>query len=254
MNIGIYQGRLSNSKILQKFPPNWRGEFLNARQLGYHHIELFLEGKINLKNPFWLKKKMLIKEIKKMKNKKTLICDNYLIFNSLTKSKSINYIFKVIYQASKFPRSKLIIPLNKNLLKREELLINKLILILSFAKKNNVEISFECDFDSRKIIALSKKIKNGFKITFDTGNIFLIEKNIVKSFKKLNSIINHIHLKDRNKLKKNVILGTGLINFKSFFKLINDLNYRSDITLETNRGDDALLTGFANLNFLKKVS
>ncbi len=254
MNIGIYQGRLSNSKILQKFPPNWREEFLNARQLGYHHIELFLEGKINLKNPFWLKKKMLIKEIKKMKNKKTLICDNYLIFNSLTKSKSINYIFKVIYQASKFPRSKLIIPLNKNLLKREELLINKLILILSFAKKNNVEISFECDFDSRKIIALSKKIKNGFKITFDTGNIFLIEKNIVKSFKKLNSIINHIHLKDRNKLKKNVILGTGLINFKSFFKLINDLNYRSDITLETNRGDDALLTGFANLNFLKKVS
>ena len=254
MNIGIYQGRLSNSKILQKFPPNWRGEFLNARQLGYHHIELFLEGKINLKNPFWLKKKMLIKEIKKMKNKKTLICDNYLIFNSLTKSKSINYIFKVIYQASKFPRSKLIIPLNKNLLKREEFLINKLILILSFAKKNNVEISFECDFDSEKIIALSKKVKSGFKITFDTGNIFLIEKNIVKSFKKLNSIINHIHLKDRNKLKKNVILGTGLINFKSFFKLINDLNYRSDITLETNRGDDALLTGFANLNFLKKVS
>ena len=254
MNIGIYQGRLSNSKILQKFPPNWRGEFLNARQLGYHHIELFLEGKINLKNPFWLKKKMLIKEIKKMKNKKTLICDNYLIFNSLTKSKSINYIFKVIYQASKFPRSKLIIPLNKNLLKREELLINKLISILSFAKKNNVEISFECDFDSRKIIALSKKIKNGFKITFDTGNIFLIEKNIVKSFKKLNSIINHIHLKDRNKLKKNVILGTGLINFKSFFKLINDLNYRSDITLETTRGDDALLTAFANLNFLKKIS
>ena len=254
MNIGIYQGRLSNSKILQKFPPNWREEFLNARQLGYHHIELFLEGKINLKNPFWLKKKMLIKEIKKMKNKKTLICDNYLIFNSLTKSKSINYIFKVIYQASKFPRSKLIIPLNKNLLKREELLINKLILILSFAKKNNVEISFECDFDSEKIIALSKKVKSGFKITFDTGNIFLIEKNIVKSFKKLNSIINHIHLKDRNKLKKNVILGTGLINFKSFFKLINDLNYRSDITLETNRGDDALLTAFANLNFLKKVS
>ena len=82
----------------------------------------------------------------------------------------------------------------------------------------------------------------------------MIEKNIVKSFKKLNSIINHIHLKDRNKLRKNVILGTGLINFKSFFKLINDLNYKSDITLETNRGDDALLTAFANLNFLKKIS
>ncbi len=254
MNIGIYQGRLSNSKLLQKFPSNWRGEFLNARQLGYHHIELFLEGKINPKNPFWLEKKTLIKEIKKMKNKKTLICDNYLIFNSLTKSKSIHYILKVIHQASKFPKSKLILPLNKDLLKRQELLINRLILILSFAKKNNVEISFECDFDTKKIIALSKKIKNGFKITFDTGNVFLIEKNIIRSFRELNPIINHIHLKDRNKLKKNVILGTGLINFKSFFRLINVLNYKSDITLETNRGDDALLTGFANLNFLKKIS
>lgn len=254
MNIGIYQGRLSNSKLLQKFPLNWRGEFLNARQLGYHHIELFLERKINLKNPFWFKKKLLIKEIKKMKNKKTLICDNFLIFNSLIKSRSMSYISKVIHQASKYPKSKLIIPLNKNLLKKEELLINKLIFILSFAKKKNVEISFECDFDSKKITTLSKKIKNGFKITFDTGNVFLIEKNIIKSFRKLNSIINHIHLKDRNKFKNNVILGTGLINFKSFFRLINVLNYKSDITLETNRGDDALLTAFANLNFLKKIS
>tara|TARA_B100000989_G_scaffold283029_1_gene248593 strand:+ start:465 stop:1229 length:765 start_codon:yes stop_codon:yes gene_type:complete len=254
LNIGIYQGRLSNSKLLQKFPLNWRGEFLNARQLGYHHIEIFLERKINLKNPFWFKKNSLIKEIKKMKNKKTLICDNFLIFNSLTKSRSMSYISKVIYQASKYPKSKLIIPLNKDLLKREELLINKLIFILSFAKKNNVEISFECNFDTNKIITLSKKIKNGFKITFDTGNVFLIEKNIIKSFRKLNSIINHIHLKDRNKFKKNVTLGTGLINFKSFFRLINVLNYKSDITLETNRGDDALLTAFANLNFLKKIS
>ena len=254
MNIGIYQGRLSNSKILQKFPSNWRGEFLNARQLGYHHIELFLEGKINHKNPFWLKKKLLIKEIKKMKNKKTLICDNYLIFNSLTNSKSMRYILKVIYQASKFPKSKLIIPLNKDLLKREKILIDKIILILSFAKKNNVEISFECDFVAEKIIDLSNKIKNGFKITFDTGNVFLIEKNIIRSFRKLNSIINHIHVKDRNKLDENVILGSGLINFKSFFKLINLLNYKSDITLETNRGDDALLTAFANLNFLKKIN
>jgi len=253
LNIGIYQGRLANSRILQKFPKDWAKEFKLAKLLGYHHVELFLEKKINLKNPFWSNKKNLINKISQLKNNKAIICDNYLIYNSILKNKNTEYIKKVIIHASKFPKSKLIIPLYQGLLKKEDILIKKIKNVLKFAKIKKVEISFECDFNSKKVIYLSKKIKNNFKVTFDTGNIFLIEKNLNTSFKMLKPLINHIHIKDRNKYKMNVVLGTGLINFKSFFRLLKKLKYNGDITLETNRGDDAILTGYRNIVLVQKL-
>jgi sugar phosphate isomerase/epimerase len=221
--------------------------------LGYHHIELFLEKKINLKNPFWRNKKNIINKINQLKNNKVIICDNYLIYNSILKNKNIKYVKKLIIHASKFPKSKLIIPLYQGLLKKEDILIKKIINILKFAKNKKVEISFECDFNSKKVIYLSQKIKNNFKVTFDTGNVFLIEKNLNISFKMLKPLINHIHIKDRNKFKMNVVLGTGIINFKSFFRLLKKLKYNRDITLETNRGCDAISTGYRNLVLVEKL-
>ena len=188
-----------------------------------------------------------------MKNKRAIICDNYLIYNSLLKDKNINYIVEVIEHISKLPKPKLIIPLNKSLLKKKSILIANLNKVLKYAKKFKVEISFECEFDSQNIVNLSKKINRNFKITFDTGNVFLMEKNINNSFQKLRHLINHIHIKDRNKLKKNTVFGSGLINFKSFFKLIKKINYKNDLTLETNRGDNAIITGQLNLTLLKKL-
>jgi sugar phosphate isomerase/epimerase len=253
MNIGIYQGRLTNANILQKFPKDWVREFRLAKLLGYHHVELFLEKKINLQNPFWSDKKNIINKINQMKNNKAIICDNYSIYNSILRIKNIKYIKKVITHASKVRKSKLIIPLQDCLLKKEDIFVEKLVEILRFANNKKVEISFECDFNSNKIINLSKKIKNKFKITFDTGNIFLIEKNLNSSFKRLKHLVNHIHIKDRDKYKMNVVLGKGLINFKSFFRLIKDLKYKKDITLETSRGDDAILTGHHNLSLIKNL-
>lgn len=252
MRIGIYQGRLTNTKILQKFPKDWVKEFDHANLLGYDHIEFFLEKKINSKNPIWKKKEMIINKIKTLKNKRAIVCDNYSIYNSILEQKNVKYIEKTINHLSKLPKPKLIIPLNKDLFNEENLLIRNLKYISNFAKKKQVEISFECDFDSKKIIYLSKKIKN-FKVTFDTGNVFLLEKNINTSFKRLKYIINHIHVKDRNKLKMNVVLGTGLINFDSFFKLIKKYKYNRDVTLETNRGNDAIMTGHLNLVLIKKL-
>jgi sugar phosphate isomerase/epimerase len=253
MNIGIYQGRLTNANILQKFPKDWVREFGLAKLLGYDHVELFLEKKINLQNPFWSDKKNIINKINQMKNNKAIICDNYSIYNSILRIKNIKYIKKVITHASKFRKSKLIIPLQNCLLKKEDIFVEKLVEILRFANSKKVETSFECDFNSNKIIYFSKKIKNKFKITFDTGNIFLIEKNLNSSFKRLKHLVNHIHIKDRDKFKMNVVLGKGLINFKSFFRLIKDLKYKKDITLETSRGDDAVLTGHRNLSLIKNL-
>ena len=51
----------------------------------------------------------------------------------------------------------------------------------------------------------------------------------------------------------NTVFGSGLINFESFFKLIKKTKYKNDLTLETNRGNDAIRTGRLNLILIKKL-
>ena len=46
---------------------------------------------------------------------------------------------------------------------------------------------------------------NDIQITFDTGNFYLKNKNVFENLIKYYPHINHIHLKDRNKLGENVI-------------------------------------------------
>jgi len=63
--------------------------------------------------------------------------------------------------------------------------------------------------------------------------------------------INHIHLKDRNKLGENVIFGTGKINFINLIKFLKKKRYNKLITFETNRGKIALDTAINNLKIVK---
>ena len=85
------------------------------------------------------------------------------------------------------------------------------------------------------------------------GNVYLKNKNINLEFEKYNKFINHIHIKDRDKFNKNVVLGSGLINFQSFFNKIRKLDYNGEITLETHRGDNAISTAIENKNFIYRL-
>ena len=51
----------------------------------------------------------------------------------------------------------------------------------------------------------------------------------------------------------NTVFGLGLINFESFFKLIKKTKYKNDLTLETNRGKDAIRIGRNNLVLIKNL-
>lgn len=253
IRIGIYQGRLTDSKVLQKYPKNWIKEFKIAKKIGYDHIEIFLEEKKNMNNPFWKKNTKLINSLNKMNNKKLIICDNFIIRNSILKKKNFEYVKKIIDIASNYPNPKIILPLAKINIKKFKDIVTSIAKILKYGKLNKTQISFECNFNYKFIIKINKILDNKFKITFDTGNIYLINKDINFEFKKLKKFINHIHLKDRNAKGKNVQLGYGLINFKSFLKNLKNTNYKGDITLETHRGKKAIRTGYENLNFIKNL-
>jgi sugar phosphate isomerase/epimerase len=254
--IGIFQGRLSDSKLLQNYPKDWKREIFIAKYLSYSHIEFFLEDNKNNSNPFWLKKernKMKSLLNKNFKSKKFLLCDNYLIKNNLYSLKTSRYLKKILMNLKDFNQSKLILPLNNFYFNDIERLTSYLNKIFRY-KSSKIEISFEVDTHTKLIKNFFKllKIKN-CGITFDTGNIFVQKKSISKTFKSIKNVINHLHIKDRDIFGKNVELGTGLINFKKFFDILKKEKYINTITLETFRCENAILQASKNINFLKKI-
>ena len=260
MKFGITQGRLTNEKkeILQKFPSKWEAEFDFLRLTKLDYIELFLENKINKKNPVWSKtgQKNLLKKLKKTNLNHYIVCDNYILGRSLDNLKLINY-YKKLFRCIKEINCKLfIVPIeNKNFSINELSKLSNFILFLKQeSKKSKIKISLEINENFtvfKKLLAI-KKINN-IKITFDTGNFYIKNKNVIKSLKNYYPFINHIHLKDRNASGKNVVFGSGKINFASLFLFLKKKRYTKFFTFETNRGHFAQETAVNNLKIVKNL-
>jgi sugar phosphate isomerase/epimerase len=259
MKFGITQGRLTNEKkgILQKFPVKWDMEFdfLNNTKLDY--IELFLEKKINKNNPIWSKngQKNLLKKLNKTNLNYYIVCDNYILGRSLDNLKLINY-YKKLFKCIKSINCKLlIVPIeNKNFsIKNFSKLSHFIFFLKQESKKNKIKISLEINenFNVFKKLLAIKKI-NDIKITFDTGNFYIKNKNVIKSLKSYYPFVNHIHLKDRSISGKNVVFGSGKIDFAGLFKFLKERKYSKFFTFETNRGNVAQETAANNLKIVKK--
>ena len=167
------------------------------------------------------------------------------------------YFNKIINKLSYFTDSTLIVPIQNVFFEKKNYknLIKKISYFIEKSNIKKVKISFEVQVSLQTILRLKKDLNNElFKITFDTGNIFLIDrcnKSLITYFNKTKHFINHVHLKDRDINDNNVIFGTGIINFKEFFKIIKKAQYNQTCTFETNRGQNFLKTAKNNLIFVK---
>ena len=255
------QGRLTKSKknVLQFLPKNWKVEYDRLKETKLDYIELFTT-KFNDESPIWNENKSLLeKKISQTKLKKIIVCDNYAFKSSLIGDNYFKFFNKIISRLASFKNSTLIIPIEDILFKKENYkeLLNVISHFIIKSKKNGVQLSFEVQVPLKTILKFKKDLNNRFfKITFDTGNIFLIENNnksFLNYFNKTKNFVNHIHLKDRDLQGNNVVLGTGIVNFRMFLKKLKKINYKQNITFETNRGKNCLLTAKNNLKFVKKI-
>lgn len=263
IKFGIMQGRLTKTRnnILQKFPKNWQEEFKYLKKTKLDYIEFFTEKKINKKNPFWSNKNFndIKKNVSQIKYKKIILCDNYTVENLIIEKKTEQYLINLIDRLSFFKGSKLIIPIVSKKLFLEKIFNKHIILIsrlINHSKNKKVNLSFEIDANIKIIKKFCKKFSNnkGFAITFDTGNAFLFNKNFYTEVNSIKNFINHIHLKDRDSLGNNVVLGQGKIKFDIFFKNLNTpKNYNGTITFETNRGDNPIRTANSNYTIIRNL-
>ncbi len=255
MNIGIVQGRLTDSKKLQYFPKDWKKEYIISKFIGYSYIELFLINNslnkkfLNNQNLNFIKKN----NFQLSKNNEIILCDNYSIKANLFSENIFKYYKNIFNKLNKkFKKKKLIIPIANKYFNNLEFLALFLKKIIK-STDSFTTISIEANPNPERINELFRKIKTkklGF--TFDTGNIFNSGYDPIKYYNEIKEHVDHIHIKDRDKKGKNVSLGTGLINFNKIFKLIRKNKKITNVTLETFREKNSIVEAYYNLRFIKK--
>ncbi len=89
-------------------------------------------------------------------------------------------------------------------------------------------------------------------LVFDTGNRINLKRNMYDEMQLFKKHIKHIHIKDKNNLKKNVKLSYGNVDFNLLFKTLKKIRYKGNFTIESTRDNNPIFTAKKNLNFIKK--
>ena len=123
--------------------------------------------------------------------------------------------------------------------------------IAMHCKKYNILLCIESNVKADKLLAFIERIDlDNLGVVYDIGNrIAFNDINIEDELRILEKRVFHIHIKDKNISNENVFLGTGLVNFRSFFKLIKELDYRGKYVFESVRGNNPIKTLLHNINF-----
>lgn len=249
---GISQGRLTESNELQRFPSEaWQLEFVNASNLGISFIELLTERELNNDNPVWSKKgRDEIKDIANINNCEIYsICIDYIINHSLLDDQNGNtlkHVEDIFDVASTLGCSVIVFPLleESNIDSHNMKAYSKIFKYLSDkASKYGLLICIESLLIASKLVQFLELIdKENTKAVFDTGNRAMESEDLYSEILILDKHIAHVHIKDKNSNGENVILGTGLVNFKEIFTALKLINYDGPLNFETTRGKNPIET------------
>ena len=254
---GITQGRLTLPKNdeLQCFPDDWENEFEVAQNLGLGFIELLAERSFNSSNPIWSNsgREKIISKAQKNNLLVYSSCTDYIISNSILLDETIAEIKLFIDASSKVGCKLVILPLfGESHISFENFkeLIKTLQHIGRYCIDKNIVIGIESPCTPDEIIYLLKSVQlKNVRCVFDTGNRALISENVANEIRQLSDWICHAHIKDKDHNDQNVVLGTGLINFKQIFDAFADIGYKGPFVFETVRGRDPIMTAKYNINF-----
>lgn len=257
-SFGIVQGRLTQSPPghLQWFPnDHWKDEFIIASDLGIDYIELIAETQHNQNNPIWTNDG--INRIKQLVNDNNLtlhaLCNDYIVEHSLLDEEVIQQSIDLIEQGRKIGVEKYIMPLfESSELTTDNMsdYVNPLRRIAIVAHASNITVCLETILTGEELIELFQLIDLPYvKAVYDTGNRVAFGHNLAEDIRLLGNYIDYVHIKDKDLNNKNVLLGTGMVDFKKVFEAFNDIDYRGPFTFETTRGSDPLNTAKYNINF-----
>ena len=126
--------------------------------------------------------------------------------------------------------------------------------ICKYSYKFNIEILIESNISPNLFSILKKRINmKNFFLLYDTGNRAFLKENLYQDLLSFGKNVNHIHLKDKNKFNKNVMINTGVVNFLKIFRNLKKISYKKSFTIEATRGKDPMKTAKKNLLYFRNL-
>lgn len=254
-SIGLIQGRLLPKHIdqLQVFPEKtWKKEINILGEIGFDYIELLWDKKKSIKQIWEIQDKILSHS----KIQAHSICLDSITFLNSSNS-IINEIDDVISTFGKKTPSILVIPLlgkaginSFDKLKDFIINVNKHHVMKSI-KEYKIKLAIEIDMPSTEVLDAIKCDKSGLiGVCIDSGNLWNYSDSPTKEILTLSDKIIHVHIKDKDSLGNNVMLGKGLVKFNDFFKALIEIGYSDNMILETKYYKDPIVEAKNNLQYV----
>lgn len=258
---GIIQGRLVPAPPgqLQWFPQDrWEDEFALAPQVGIGAIELIAERNHNPCNPLWTASgQARIRELA-ARNGLTLhaLCNDYVIDHALPGDRGVlEQNLGLIEAGRRLGCMKYVLPL----FERSELTaansdqyVVPLHAIADAVADAGMILCLETILTGRELLDFLNVLGHpAAAAVYDTGNRVAFGHDLPADIRLLGKRIAHVHIKDKNAANENVLLGTGLVNFRTVFEALADIEYDGPYTFETQRGRDPLRTARYNVGLVE---
>ena len=256
-----YQGRY------QAHPINyWQDEFVIAQKIGLDCIEFILDFNNAENNP--LLKAGGIDEINKLIEQtgvgvKTICADYFmeapLHFEDIKASEqSQNIMIKLLNNAAGLGITDIVIPCLDQSSLNNQLAVNRFVERLSpvvnIAENLGVNLSLETDLAPQPFVELLDRF-NSKRVTvnYDIGNSAALGYNPVEELDAYGMKITDIHIKDRIKGGKSVLLGEGAANFNVFFSKLKEFDYCAPFIMQAYRDDEGVEVFKKQLTWFKNI-
>jgi len=264
--IGIIQGRLTASGgRLQAFPlGKWREEFSVAKEVGFDLIELIVERPLDAPNPIWDDEGVAALQAAARETgvRALSLCDDQIMDAGLLKNgpeaeACFATLATLVRRLGKLGAERIVLPfLEQASLKSDRAAflaargwLEKLVPI---ADASGVALMLENDLPTDMLKDLTSTTGGKVGVCYDTGNRAFFGYG-PEEILELGDLVRHVHIKDKEPGGKNVMLGTGKVDFKAVFAGLEAVGYDGPLILETSRGDEEVEAGRKNLAFVKAL-
>lgn len=248
--IGIMQGRITppvNGKI-QTFPfDTWKNEFEVIQEIGLDYIEWIVTDD---DNPVF--DTSIGENISNISNQAEFSIRNitldyfceYPMTNNEYKFYLINYLLnnlsEVLINTITIPCVDFEFKYVSNI---KEFIKSLVSVLTSLPTKKLFSLEFDKISCLESLFLISEFYDQSIGITYDIGNNCYYRRNIIEDLKRLKQAdkLYHIHIKEKDDKGNTVPFGQGLIGldgWKDIFKVLKNIGYQGDFTLQLARGED----------------
>lgn len=255
---GIMQGRLSppEDARFQSFPRNsWRQEFPRARMAGLDYIEWIHDEYGRTENPIFSEAGLAeLDALKREHNIATpALCGDWFVDHPFVRctpaarTQREEHLHELIPIAARIGANRIVLPfVDQSKMATEDekqTVIEVLQRALPVARRHDIELHLEADFDPTDFAALLARIEHpSLKVNWDSGNSSGLGYMATEEFAAYGERIGSIHIKDRYKKPEGGVetrpLGTGSADFDDVFRAIRFIEYEGGVTLQVARGKD----------------